>query len=365
MTNKNYENYKKLLIDTLGTVYPNYLKKKLIAQIANEGLIINSKKKSNSINSSLLIDISEIEDVNDKLEHILNFDNSNSIYKYIEEFEFNKSYRHSVIFESFNFNENKIPELIEQGKLLLYRRDPSMNDYVDTNSVVPTIKITDEEILIKFSYLLNNNNGYELKPIKYVVLCRFDSNYKILELRFDKAPQGYQSTKDFYVDIVNLTISHLNSLFDVTIENIDFKGVIEYIRFIEDDNIYIYAMEMLRNGSKAYLDAMSNEDMTIPILGEIKDFMLENEDLFSSNDETLQIKGKLNEFVENIQITSDLPSVKIVWPNNGIKVGIKHNYKDEDFSLFMHYDELIDSKERMDNVREYFIESYNNFKGQI
>lgn len=234
-----------------------------------------------------------------------------------------------------------------------------MHDLVDETNIVPTVKITDSEVFIKFPYMLIPKYiDSNLEPIKYVVLCRFDSNFETVEFRFDKAPQGYQSTKDFYTEMINKTIANLSYYFDAKLDNFDFKGIIEYIRVKEVDNITICAMELHRNGSKAYLDSMSNEDMIIPILGELKNFIVENKDLLNTNETTKKIKYKLDDFIENIEVTSDLPSVKIAWDANGAKVGIKHNYKGEDYSLFMHYNELIDSKEMMDDVREFFIE-YN------
>lgn len=45
MEQKEYKEYNSLLIRTLDNCYPNYLKKKIIKILANEGLVINSKKK--------------------------------------------------------------------------------------------------------------------------------------------------------------------------------------------------------------------------------------------------------------------------------------------------------------------------------
>lgn len=351
--------YKKLLIDTLEVLYPNYLKKKIIKEMADSGRVVNSKRNLKQLNIMDVIDVSELKDEDSKLNHILNYDQEENLFKYIEEFEFNKSYKHSVMFELENFSQDKIHESLEEKKVILYKREAGMQDFVNSEEIIPTLKQVNENIFIKFSYLIESRIiGSNLKPIKYIVLCNFDLDNNILELRFDKVPQGYHTTKEFYTQMINDTIARLHNLFDIKTKNIDFKAIIEYIRSIEDDKIYIYAMEMHRNGSKAYLDSMSNAEMTIPILGELKKFIIENKELFDSNKETIEIKGKLNNFIENIEVTSDLPSIKVIWPENNTRVGIKHDYKGEEYSLIMYYDELIESKEKMDYVRKYFMQRY-------
>ena len=363
-------NYETILLNTLEEVYPNYLKKKIIKEMSDSGRVINSKRKSKKLKFEDIMDVSELKDEDAKLSHILNYDSENNLYKYIEEFEFNKSYRHSVLFKINNFDIDSIHNLIKEKKLTLYKRESDMKDTIIENNfskenIVPTIKIYDDIICIKFSYLLDTQTkGANSKPIKYIVLCSLDLSNDVLELRFDKSPQEYRTTKDFYREYINITLGYLNRLLKIDIEHIDFKSLIEYIRTIEDDEICIYAMEMHRNGSKAYLDSMSNADMTIPILGELKNFINENQKLFNSNDETKKIKGELDYFIENIEVTSDLPSVKICWPINDTRIGVKHDYKEEEYSLFIYYDELLHSKEKMDYVREYFMQHYRNLNNQ-
>lgn len=362
------DNYKRLLIDTLEELYPNYLKKKIIKKMADSGSVVNSKrnKKGKQFNIGDVIDVSEIKGEDSKLKHILSYDEEENLFKYIEEFEFDKSYKHSVMFELVNFSRDKMQKSIEEGNVILYKRESEMRDLVNIENNIPTLKQVNENIFIKFSYLLEPRIvGSNLKNIKYIVLCKINLEDNILELRFDRVPQGYHTIKDFYVQMVNDTIARLHNLFDIKVNNIDFKAIIEYIRFIEDDKIVIYAMEMHRNGSKAYLDSMSNSEMIIPILGELKKFIDDNKELFDLDEETLKIKGKLKEFIENIEVTSDLPSIKIAWPEKNINIGIKHNYKGEEYSLIMYFNELIDSKEKMDYVREYFIQRYRELKQEV
>ncbi|MGE7763367.1 hypothetical protein [Peribacillus sp. NPDC097895] len=107
-----------------------------------------------------------------------------------------------------------------------------------------------------------------------------------------------------------------------------------------------------------FVFGVSNEELVIPILGELKTFIEDNQQLIQNNDKTQEIGRKLEKFISGIENKSDLPSVKMIWPQKGIRLGVEHTYKDRKYSFFMYYDELVDSKERMDYVREYLIGSY-------
>ena len=321
----NYEEYKNLLINTFKFHHPKYLTSKLIKQLSDNGFINNSKRKSIKNSAPLLsglidiIDVSEIENPNDKIEFILNSDNA--AFKHIEHFEFFKSYRYSVIFNLTELDIQKTLNSIRENKLKSFRRESDDFDNIslDCKDIIPTVGFFQDELIVKFSYLLTpKNTDSELSNIKYTVVCIIDED---------------------------------NS-------NIDFKAIIDYIRINDYPDINIYAFEMRRNGGRASLDADSNEDLIIPILGDLQDLIKENNELFEANKDTIKIKDKLEYLIDDILSTSDLPSVKVFWPDQDSRVGIKHEYKNQGYSLFIFYDNLKESKERMDYVRNYFIEAY-------
>lgn len=358
-----FNKYKELLISTLKIMYPNYLKKKILKQLSEDGLI----PISNDRQISRLPNCSAEEEINAKFANIFENDENNSIYKNIEEFEFNKGYKHSAFFKvenfNFNFNMDKLEKLVSQKLVEIYKKDNTMYDCVDEEAKVPTIRISGESIVFKFSYLLSNRLNINVESIKYVVLAIINSKDKTLEIRLDKVGFDYKNNRDFYAQIIDDIKYRLIHMLGITVNDIDFKAVIHYIKS-EKDDVSIYAMKMYRNGTKAYLDALSNEDMVIPILGELKNFIEENQQLFDSNNETKEIGLKLDEFITGIEVNSDLPSVKMIWPENGIKIGIDHNYKDRQYSFFMYYDELGYNKERMDYVREYLMQSYRQLEAE-
>ena len=56
-----------------------------------------------------------------------------------------------------------------------------------------------------------------------------------------------------------------------------------------------------------------------------------------------------------------MPFVKILMNKTGIKLGITHNYKGTEYSLFMLYGELL-GEEMMGSVKEYVIQCYEDLR---
>ena len=74
-----FNNYIQLIMRTLETVYPNYLKKRLLNKLADDGLIINNKRISSKGQLSMITDVSFIDDINGKFQKILEVDTDKSV----------------------------------------------------------------------------------------------------------------------------------------------------------------------------------------------------------------------------------------------------------------------------------------------
>lgn len=365
------KDYKECLFRTLTELYPVYFKKKILKRMSEDGIIINDKRKTlNGQLNMMMINVSDIEAIDDKLKYILEYNNENLdkiIHKYIEEFEYEKEYRHACFFEIEGYNEELLLNIINESKANIFIKTNEGYDYINNNFLKPTIKDTQDEVYIKFNHKLTNRQNDE---IKYVIMAIIHKKDKLLEIRFDRVPGEYKEpTNDFYCFIINKTVNVVKELLNIEVRNIDFKAIIDYMKD-EKDDVCIDAQKMTRNGSVAYLEALNNKDtigseeLVIPILGEFKVFINNNKELFAKSSDTLEIKNKLESLINEIEVTSDLPKVKVNWIKEGIKLGIDHEYKGNAYSFFMYYDELNEGKERMDHVREYLINCYRELKEQ-
>ncbi|MFR8813034.1 MAG: hypothetical protein ACLVFG_04945 [Lachnospiraceae bacterium] len=334
-------------------IYPSYTKKVLLKQAVNDGLIINNKKSNAqmTLNFTDSIDVSEDETVDDKLKHILD---SNSILAMVEEYEYRKPYKHFCYFEYADLEIEKIEELVKAGKVNVFdKKSQQPTDDFEK----PTIYLLGEFIYLKFSYKLQNDIG---STIKYVMLAIIDKENKILEIRFDRVGIAYKNSYTYYKDKIAKILDYLRENINLNISDIDFKAVVDFMKS-ECDDITIVAQRMTRNGTTAYLEAYEDEESIIPILGEIDTFIEEQKELFDRDENTREIRKKLQEFRREIEVKSDMPLVKIRMDGSGIKFGITHNYKDTEYSLFMLYGELV-GEEMMSSVKEYIMRYYKELR---
>lgn len=343
--------------DTIIDIYPAYLKKEILKQSVEEGLIINNRKASNQICLNLTdnVDVTNMITLDEKIERVLQEEN---ICAFVEEFEYKKIYRHFCYFGFDEIDIKKIEDLVKDNKVNVF--DKKEHKAVDTYEK-PTIYIVGECIYLKFLQRLNNDTG---KEIRYIILVIIDKENKILELRFDRVGIAYKNSYFFYRDKINSIIEYLHDNLNLDIYHIDFKAVIDYIK-TEKEDVTIYAQRMNRNGTTAYLEAYGDGESLMPILGELNGLIDSNSELFEVDSNTRLIRSKLLEFMQEIEVKSDMPMVKVRMDNENIKFGITHNYKGTDYSLFMYYGELIGDKEMMSNVKRYLIQCYRELNNEV
>ncbi len=200
--------------------------------------------------------------------------------------------------------------------------------------------------------------------MKYPVLVILDKERKILEIRLDSVKFKYKNKEKFYKETIDKIKAWIVSMLNINIETIDFQAISKYIKENKSNEVIITALKMKRNGTMALLDSASNEFLTIPILGELKELLKENNEMFFKSEDTENIKNILDKFIKNIEETSELPSVKILWYERKIKIVVLEAYKDSDYSLLKFLDELKDG-ECMNYVTEYLIKCEEENRRQL
>lgn len=353
------EEYIDIQKNSLEICYPAYIKRRLLTKLSEEGLIINNKRMSNGGNNLFIPDVSYIEDIQEKINYLFEKMDTRSLISRIEDLEFKKEYRHMAWFKLKNLNvldiTKRITEDSDAAKAFLLYNGSFVCDSINAEEPSITVKQMPSGLYLKFNYILTPCDGDATKKIKYVVLVRMDLESGILEICFDKVKFDYRNRENFYSELIEGIVERLENLLGLEIEYIDFKSLIYYIKEFKDD-VNIIAMKLKRNGTIAHLDSFENEEFIIPILGELKNLIDSNDELFGANLESTSIKELLTNFIEEIELTSDLPNAKLRWINELISLGADHNYHGSEYTLFTLYDELSTERRRIDYVREYFIE---------
>lgn len=74
-----------------------------------------------------------------------------------------------------------------------------------------------------------------------------------------------------------------------------------------------------------------------PIFEELKLLIKNNSDKFKKDLEVYQL---YNDFISNIERTSDLPWVRLYWHKDNIMIKRAYDYKEKSYSLFQFYGDL-------------------------
>lgn len=93
---------------------------------------------------------------------------------------------------------------------------------------------------------------------------------------------------------------------------------------------------LLVSGSQATLDSADSETIILPILGELKQLIEDNDDLFSQSPD---IKLLLENFIVETEEEAHLPWITFTW-NNRIKskrIQIKFVLSDQEYTLLNYY----------------------------
>lgn len=352
--------YREHLTATVLENYPKYVQKNLIKGMEKQN-VVKTKQRTSSENS---LDLSEVPE-EERL--VAGIEKSQSVIRYLEKAEFIKSYKYAVIFNISNFDDTILDDLQEKGVLHDFHSENYTHDILFDEKTYKTVKptkfILGNVIVLKFSRLLTGfTTGGTKKQIKYPILAIFFKHLGVLEIRFDQVRNYFQEDDYFYHKQVEFVLDWIKDNVECEIENINLTPIIESIRKKELDEVNVHAQAMsLKSGGKAVLETGINENSILPLLGELKELIKANEELFNK---CIAVKHLLENFILETELTSDLPWISLIWKGEnkakGTIVKFKHNYMNQGYTLLQYYG-IETTMERMNNVTEYII----NNKGEV
>ena len=97
--------------NSIMSTYPSYMKKTILKQVVDDGLVINNKREW------IGIDVSDDNTLDEKISHILDND---AVLSFMEEYEYKKAYRHFCYFKISGISLEKIEKLVEQNKINVF-----------------------------------------------------------------------------------------------------------------------------------------------------------------------------------------------------------------------------------------------------
>lgn len=273
---------------------------------------------------------------------------------------FEQLYKYSAIFK---VNNSNYEEYIEPLKNKAHDKE---NVEFVFNEDMQSIVIMEEKI----GHKLVDDSLIEVKRINTSLITIVNSeNGVYLVISTESIPQYYrrnESTQYYLNKIDNIRDFIENTLF-LSLAAIDFNYTIEQIRKKDDENEMIVSAQSMNtnSGAKATLDSSSSKDIILPILGEIKNLLEENVELFEQCNEGYDL---LKNYIEELEQESDLPWVTLRFNN---KIQVKFLFEiatNKDYTLLNYYSDYNSSKkgrEAMNDVTNKIISKYNTFSSNF
>lgn len=341
---------KDLYAYTLETVekYPRIMKIRVVNNLIKDGIATRNQKETEKI---------FIGDKNDddKLIYCLS-QNSEELVKYIEKWEFQKYYKHSILY--LQSKTLCIEEVLK--KLLTEKSITKFDERGETESLRETLSypsfMEDEKYYyFKFSMKLNgmDTNGEVKMKRNTALICIAKETY-LIEIRFDTIETLYSVDKTKYIK--NL-ISWLKNYLDPFAEPLDLDYVLDEIRSNgSKDGVIVAEQHMeMASGAQATVAIGKNESMELPFLTEIKSIMSLYEEELNSVPE---LKSALKEYLYEKEEMSVYPWITLLFTNKKFEVKFTKDYNGIGICLLQHFSSTRQEnvgRERMEDVTEYLV----------
>ena len=334
----------------------------IIKQMTQNGVINNPHSLFNTDGDSSYLIILEDESKN-KREELLHYlcENNEITIKEISNYFFHSQYDYSVLFEPTtpfpNYDKVKSELTIDGQKV-----EKSFGESID--SIEPRIIKDDAAKTLTLQYNLikkgyKPTSGDNKRTIVYTVLVIVDFTNNVVEFRYNTATSLISnSNQNFYVSLVNdlrrvidekllneLTPLILSPIINEIKKDIDLNANHE---ISVSAQAYNYAQ-----GSKVVLDTGNDDNLSLPLLGNIKAILNEHETLLKTNSYK-KLSQDLEDIISQAEETSSHPWITLRWPtenkNKATKVKFSFNYLGQDFDVLYFYTSSL-KEEWMTNVR--------------
>lgn len=260
------------------------------------------------------------EDVIDKIKH----NHSELFEEVVFNYEMNKPYKYVVLYNIKDGN-------FEEGIKLLTSSSDSKEDVslLQKGLGKPKLYNESDHIKLKFNYECKgayveiNDQGESILNEKKAILPLLIVIHKqddIVEFRVPRINKIVQNNEsNFYQNRMEELVTWFNENTIFNIEQVNTDSVIDLISKDEitdhtGNELKVYSQKMeLKSGANAVLDSGNSDDIVLPILGDLKKLIKDNEDIFPPSH---KFYDQLIEFISITEEESAYPWISIVWPNS-------------------------------------------------
>lgn len=231
-----------------------------------------------------------------------------------EYLEFLKFYKYSVPLFFSTTDEVSVLQSIQNAELSLFEYDSFTPSFVLSRSIgedTPQYYVKDNDYFIKFVLQKAYPNPEDYQPInyRYPVVIYINSSLSVLEIRFDSVRYDPQFGKESYESLLNDCIAWIKDNLKFSLFLCDHSNAITILNSKDDESVKIYKQMMeLGSGGSAELTASEEKDYVLPFIGELRELVSENEELFSRCND---VKELLLNYLNEKEVTASYPYIYI------------------------------------------------------
>lgn len=296
---------------------------------------------------------------------------------FYEDLEFRKLYKYSVPF-FYEIDEQKdIGSALKEKNISFFNKNTYSPEYIIDRTLKEATPIALEESLEKSNiYFLKfvlqkmyiEPDTFEQIDYRYPVIVYINPKKKFLEIRYDMMRYREQFSNETYNKIVNTCIAWLQEYLPISLYTCEHGNTIGTINDKQNLDVKMYKQMMeMSSGGSAELTASESTDYVLPFIGEIKELINENEDLFNESEE---IKQLLLQYLTEKEATASYPYIYVKWvkpvESHSYIVKITFDYFNGKYTLLQHISGNCKDLEmgRMNDAIEYLCESGSFVKGE-
>lgn len=213
------------------------------------------------------------------------------------------------------------------------------------------------------------NDADDVINYRYPVVVWIDPAYHILEIRYDALKYSDENgSVDYYPLVVDSVVRWLEEKLKLKLFLPDHADIIDKINDKNDDSVHMFKQMMqMKSGGSAELTASQGSDAVLPFIGELRELISENEELFDQN---IGIKDLLIKYLDDKESTANYPYIYVKWvkpvESQSYVVRITFDYLNLKFTVLQHLTGTCSDMEmgRMNDAIEYLCKSGSFTKGE-
>lgn len=294
---------------------------------------------------------------------------------FYEYWEFIKLYKYSLPL----FYSLKDGKAIEDSLLQICAKEFHPDDYApefilntSLKESVPLYWKNNGDFFIKFVFQKTyvKQDTFDQIDYRYPIIIYLNEENGILEIRYDSTRYNSNGvvSSDAYETMVSECMDWLRDKLHLDLFVCDHTDIIQIINDKQNEDVRIYKQMMqMKTGASAELTASESTDYVLPFIGEIRELIDENEEIFQKADDAKQI---LLQYLADKEATASYPYIYIKWvkpvESQSYIVKVTFDYFSRKYTLLQHITGNCKDlgMERMNDAIKYLCQSGSFVKGE-